>query len=174
MIPTEQIQETQGRPENHQKEQRTIPGYLLVNMNLTDSSWWLVKNTPDVTRFVGASNKPVPLNQGEVDRPCRPRDRRASAHARAVLDRGVGQGRVRAAVRLLGRVSEINDDAAKLKVLVSIFSRETPVEVGSAAEEDLGPWASRKVLGPSSSSRCRVAPPDPELRRSAPPWASAA
>src|SRR5918998_895608 len=67
VIPTEQIQEMKDG-QKIQKEQRTMPGYLLVNMNLTDDSWSLVKNTPGVTGFVGASNKPVPLTQGEIDR----------------------------------------------------------------------------------------------------------
>src|SRR6266513_3551365 len=60
VIPTEQIQELKDG-QKIQKEQRTMPGYLLVNMNLTDDSWGLVKNTPGVTGFVGAQNKPVPL-----------------------------------------------------------------------------------------------------------------
>ena len=67
VIPTEQVQEMKDG-QKQTKEQRTMPGYLLVNMNLTDDSWQLVKNTPGVTGFVGASNQPVPLNQGEVDR----------------------------------------------------------------------------------------------------------
>ncbi|MGZ5339312.1 MAG: transcription termination/antitermination NusG family protein, partial [Thermoleophilaceae bacterium] len=67
MIPTEQVQEIKDG-QKLTKEQRTMPGYLLVNMNMTDDSWQLVKNTPGVTGFVGASNNPVPLNQGEVDR----------------------------------------------------------------------------------------------------------
>ena len=61
VIPTEQVQEMKDG-QKQTKEQRTMPGYLLVNMNLTDDSWQLVKNTPGVTGFVGAAN-PVPLNQ---------------------------------------------------------------------------------------------------------------
>ena len=102
VIPTEQVQEMKDG-QKQTKEQRTMPGYLLVNMNLTDDSWQLVKNTPGVTGFVGASNNPVPLNQDGGRPPAPPRDRRAPAHARAVLDRRVGQGRLRPAVRLLGR-----------------------------------------------------------------------
>src|SRR5918998_2604222 len=67
VIPTEQVQEMKDG-QKVQKEQRTMPGYLLVNMNLSDDSWVLVKNTPGVTGFVGSSNKPVPLTQGEIDR----------------------------------------------------------------------------------------------------------
>src|SRR4028118_2130975 len=67
VIPTEQVQEMKDG-QKVTKEQRTIPGYLLVNMNLTDDSWGLVKNTPGVTGFVGSRNKPVPLSKDEVDR----------------------------------------------------------------------------------------------------------
>src|SRR5262245_53432681 len=67
VIPTEQGQALKDG-QKVQTETRTMPGYLLVNMILTDDSWQLVKNTPGVTGFVGASNKPVPLSQVEVDR----------------------------------------------------------------------------------------------------------
>ena len=66
VIPTEQVQEMKDG-QKVQKEQRTMPGYLLVNMNLSDYSWGLVKNTPGVTGFVGARNKPVALSKPEVD-----------------------------------------------------------------------------------------------------------
>ena len=129
IIPTEQIQELKDG-QKIQKEQRTMPGYLLVNMNLTDDSWSLVKNTPGVTGFVGASNKPVPLNQGEVDRLMH---RKAAERPRTRAQFSIGES-VKVVSGPLsdfsGEISEINDDAAKLKVLVSIFGRETPVEVG--------------------------------------------
>ena len=129
VIPTEQVQEMKDG-QKVQKEQRTMPGYLLVNMNLTDDSWSLVKNTPGVTGFVGASNKPVPLNQGEVDRLMH---REAAERPRARAQFSIGES-VKVVSGPLsdfsGEISEINDDAAKLKVLVSIFGRETPVEVG--------------------------------------------
>ena len=102
VVPTEQVQELKDG-QKIQKEQRTMPGYLLVNMNLDDESWALVKNTPGVTGFVGASNNPVPLNQGEVDRLLHREAAERPAHARPVLDRRIREGRVRPAVRLLGR-----------------------------------------------------------------------
>jgi transcriptional antiterminator NusG len=129
VIPTEQVQEVKDG-QKLTKEQRTMPGYLLVNMNLTDDSWQLVKNTPGVTGFVGSSNNPVPLNQGEVDRLLhretaeRPRTRAQFAIGESVK---VVSGPLS---DFSGEISEINEDAAKLKVLVSIFGRETPVEVG--------------------------------------------
>src|SRR5215218_4678419 len=119
VIPTEQVQ-----------EQRTMPGYLLVNMNLTDDSWQLVKNTPGVTGFVGASNNPVPLNQGEVDRLLH-RETAERPRTRAQFSIGESVKVVSGPLSdFSGEISEINEDGAKLKVLVSIFGRETPFEVG--------------------------------------------
>jgi transcriptional antiterminator NusG len=129
VIPTEQVQELRDG-QKIQKEQRTMPGYLLVNMNLTDDSWQLVKNTPGVTGFVGATNNPVPLSQVEVDRLLH---REAAERPRARAQFAIGES-VKVVSGPLsdfsGEISEINEDAAKLKVLVSIFGRETPVEVG--------------------------------------------
>src|SRR5438874_6697457 len=67
VVPTEQIVETRDG-QKVQTETRILPGYVLVNMDLTDEAWTVVKNTPGVTGFVGAGSKPVPLSQGEVDR----------------------------------------------------------------------------------------------------------
>jgi len=129
VIPTEQVQELKDG-QKIQKEQRTMPGYLLVNMNLTDDSWSLVKNTPGVTGFVGAQQKPVPLSQPEVDRLL---NREVAERPRARAQFSIGES-VKVVSGPLsdfsGEISEINEDAAKLKVLVSIFGRETPVEVG--------------------------------------------
>ena len=86
-----------------QSEKRTMPGYVLVNMEMNDDTWSLVKNTPGVTGFVGSRDKPVPLSKPEVDRLLHRETRGAAAHARPVLDRRVRQGHLRAAVRLLRR-----------------------------------------------------------------------
>src|ERR671922_345103 len=67
VIPTEQVSEMKDG-QKIQTEKRTMPGYVLVNMDLNEDSWGLVKGTPGVTGFVGASNKPVPPTQAEVDR----------------------------------------------------------------------------------------------------------
>ena len=114
VIPTEQVQELKDG-QKIQKEQRTMPG---------------VKNTPGVTGFVGAQNNPVPLSQVEVDRLLH---REAAERPRARAQFAIGES-VKVVSGPLsdfsGEISEINEDAAKLKVLVSIFGRETPVEVG--------------------------------------------
>ena len=129
VIPTEVVSEMKDG-QKVQKEQRTMPGYLLVNMNLTDDSWGLVKSTPGVTSFVGADQKPVPLSQVEVDRLL---NRETAERPRTRAQFSIGES-VKVVSGPLsdfsGEISEINEDAAKLKVLVSIFGRETPVEVG--------------------------------------------
>src|SRR2546428_10808304 len=67
VVPTEQVIETKDG-QKVQTDKRVLPGYVLVNMDLNDDAWSVVKNTPGVTGFVGAGNKPVPLSQPEVDR----------------------------------------------------------------------------------------------------------
>jgi transcriptional antiterminator NusG len=129
VVPTESVSEMK----DNQKvtvEKRTMPGYVLVNMELNEDSWQLVKGTPGVTGFVGASNEPVPLTQPEVDRLLH---REVAQKVATKAQFSIGES-----VKVIsgplsdfsGEISEINQDAAKLKVLVSIFGRETPVEVG--------------------------------------------
>jgi transcriptional antiterminator NusG len=129
VVPTESVSEMK----DNQKitvEKRTMPGYVLVNMELNEDSWGLVKGTPGVTGFVGASNEPVPLTQGEVDRLLH---REVAVRERKKATFAIGE-----TVKVIsgplsdfsGEISEMNEDASRLKVLVSIFGRETPVEVG--------------------------------------------
>ncbi len=130
VVPTESVSEMK----DNQKitvEKRTMPGYVLVNMDLNEDSWSLVKGTPGVTGFVGASNEPVPLTQEEVnrllhrevaDRPGRPRAQFGIGESVKVVSGPLSD--------FSGEISEVNEDAQRLKVLVSIFGRETPVEVG--------------------------------------------
>ena len=129
VVPTEQVTEMQNG-QRVQKEQRTMPGYVLVNMDMNDETWALVKNTPGVTGFVGSRDKPVPLSQPEVDRLLH---RETAERPRTRAQFSIGESvKVISGPRsdFSGEIAEINEDAAKLKVLVSIFGRETPVEVG--------------------------------------------
>ena len=129
VIPTEHISEIKDG-QKIQIERRTMPGYVLVNMDLNEGSWGVVKGTPGVTGFVGASNKPVPLSQPEIDRLL---NRETAERPRTRAQFSIGES-VKVVSGPLsdfsGEISEINPDASKLKVLVSIFGRETPVEVG--------------------------------------------
>jgi len=131
VIPTEQIQEMKDG-KKIEKEQRTMPGYLLVNMNLTDDSWGLVKNTPGVTGFVGAGSKPVPLSPGEVDRILKTGAATAE-RPRAQVEFQLGES-VKVTSGPLsdfdGEIVDVNPDQQKLKVLVDIFERQVPVELG--------------------------------------------
>ena len=129
VVPTETVSEMKDN-QKVSVEKRTMPGYVLVNMELNDDSWGLVKNTPGVTGFVGASNEPVPLTQTEVERLLH---REVAQKVATKAQFSIGE-QVKVVSGPLsdfsGEISEINADAQKLKVLVSIFGRETPVEVG--------------------------------------------
>jgi len=128
VVPTETVSEMK----DNQKvtvEKRTMPGYVLVNMDLNEDSWGVVKGTPGVTGFVGASNEPVPLTQPEVDRLLH-REVAQKVATKAQFSIGESVKVINGPLSdFSGEISEINQDAAKLKVLVSIFGRETPVEV---------------------------------------------
>ena len=129
VVPTETVSEMK----DNQKitvEKRTMPGYVLVNMDLNEDSWGVVKGTPGVTGFVGASNEPVPLTQAEVDRLLK-KEVATAPRTRAQFSIGESVKVIHGPLSdFSGEISEINEDAARLKVLVSIFGRETPVEVG--------------------------------------------
>jgi transcriptional antiterminator NusG len=130
VIPTEQIVETKDG-QKVQTEKRTLPGYVLVNMDMTPDALWLVKNTPGVTGFVGSvrDNEPVPLSQAEVDRvlhtavESRPKIRTEFTEGESVK---VIAGPLS---DFTGEIAEINAEQGRLKVLVSIFGRETPAEL---------------------------------------------
>src|SRR5918911_2666800 len=129
VIPTEQVSEMKDG-QRVQTEKRTMPGYVLVNMDLNEDSWAVVKGTPGVTGFVGASNEPIPLTQMEVDRLLH-REVAVRTPSRAQFAIGESVKVISGPLSdFSGEISEINEDAGKLKVLVSIFGRETPVEVG--------------------------------------------
>ena len=119
--------------EKIEKKKKTLPGYILINMNLNmvanPELWTVIKETQDLTGFVGASTDPMPLTQGEVDKLLH------NEVAQKVASKA--QFTIGESVKVVagpmsdfsGEIAEINQDAAKLKVLVSIFGRETPVEV---------------------------------------------
>ena len=107
-----------------------MPGYVLVNLDLNEESWGLVKNTPGVTGFVGAGQEPVPLTQFEVDRLLH-REVAQKVATRAQFTIGESVKVVAGPLSdFSGEISEVQSESQKLKVLVSIFGRETPVEVG--------------------------------------------
>src|SRR5918998_6450007 len=125
VVPTEQRIETKDG-QRVQTDQRVLPGYVLVNMDMSDEAWTVVKNTPGVTGFVGAGSKPVPLSQLEVDRILHTATG-AAAPRRAVADFELGQS-VKVTSGPLsdfdGEIVDVNPDQQKLKVQVNIFERQ--------------------------------------------------
>ncbi|HVM36466.1 MAG TPA: transcription termination/antitermination protein NusG [Actinomycetota bacterium] len=131
VIPMEDVMEIkQGKKQVVQK--KVFPGYLLVRMYLEDDSWYVVRNTPGVTGFVQSGAKPTPLSDREINRilQVKPEDKK-KLKPRLEFDE---QESVRVIsgpfANFTGTISEINVDQSKLKVLVNIFGRETPVELG--------------------------------------------
>jgi transcription termination/antitermination protein NusG len=128
IVPTEeQVELKEGQ--RRIVERRIYPGYVLIKMVLDEESWYVVRNTPGVTGFVGIGTKPTPLRQEEVDRIMR----------RMEAEEPVAQVKVKSGdrVRIVegsfvdfnGVVDEVYPDKGKARVLVSFFNRETPIEV---------------------------------------------
>ena len=128
LVPTEEeIEIKQGK--RYPVEKKVFPGYVLVDMAMSDDSWYVVRNTPGVTSFVGSGNKPTPLTDAEVKQILRqikmdaPRYKVAFTKGEAVR---VTDGPF---ADFHGVVDEVHPERNKVKVLVSIFGRETPVEL---------------------------------------------
>jgi transcriptional antiterminator NusG len=113
----------------HVVEERIYPGYVLVEMIVTDDSWYVVRNTPRVTGFVGSGTTPIPLSEAEIKELQR---RMGVEEPKYKIDLGVGDP-----VKVTdgpfkdfdGKVSEVDEEKGKIKVFVSMFGRETPVEL---------------------------------------------
>ena len=131
-IPTESVIEIKNG-KKVPTVQRQFPGYLLVNMDLNDDTWRLVRQTPGVTQIVGAGDTPTPLSRAEVERLLHPGEAAEQREkVKTTVDYQIGE-----TVKVIagplsdftGSISDINVDQSRLKVLVSIFGRETPVEL---------------------------------------------
>ncbi|WP_237742505.1 transcription termination/antitermination protein NusG [Mycobacterium sp. VKM Ac-1816D] len=146
-VPTEEVTEIKNG-QRKQVNRKVLPGYILVRMDLTDESWSAVRNTPGVTGFVGATSKPSPLTLDDVVKfllpPAaakKPASTKAAAAASSeatlerpeiLVDFEVGESVTvmdGPFATLPASISEVNAEQQKLKVLVSIFGRETPVEL---------------------------------------------
>jgi transcription termination/antitermination protein NusG len=148
-VPTEEVTEIKNG-QRKQVNRKVLPGYILVRMDLTDESWSAVRNTPGVTGFVGATSKPSALMlndvvkfllpQGAAKKPAKGTAAAAAAVADGGLERAVVEVdyEVGESVTVMdgpfatlpATINEVNAEQQKLKVLVSIFGRETPVELG--------------------------------------------
>ncbi|HEY2128082.1 MAG TPA: transcription termination/antitermination protein NusG [Streptosporangiaceae bacterium] len=133
-VPVHEVTEIKGG-KRQQVSEKVLPGYILVRMDLTDESWAAVRNTPGVTGFVGLSSRPSPLSLDEVASLLAPEPeqkvtpaevRRSSVEYEPGESVTVMDGPF---ATLPATVNEVNPDTQKLKVLVSIFGRETPVEL---------------------------------------------
>jgi transcriptional antiterminator NusG len=130
LIPKELVTDHKSGGRKITAEKKIFPGYILVQMELDDGSWYVVRNTPGVTGFVGSQGKPVPLSRKEFERI----QGRVAAQAKPRTFTDFVEGM---AVKVTsgpladfdGLVSEVNPDQGKIKVMVSIFGRETPVEL---------------------------------------------
>jgi len=134
-VPVHMVTEIKGG-KRQQVSEKVLPGYILVRMDLTDESWAVVRNTPGVTGFVGLSSRPSPLQLNEVASLLAPEPepgaKQAEAARTSTPDFEVGESVTvmdGPFATLPATVNEINPDTQKLKVLVSIFGRETPVEL---------------------------------------------
>jgi transcription termination/antitermination protein NusG len=134
-VPVHQVTEIKGG-KRQQVQEKVLPGYILVRMDLTDESWAVVRNTPGVTGFVGLSSRPSPLQLGEVASLLAPEPepgtKQAETARASTVEFEVGESVTvmdGPFATLPATVNEVNPDTQKLKVLVSIFGRETPVEL---------------------------------------------
>ncbi|MDR3315715.1 MAG: transcription termination/antitermination protein NusG [Coriobacteriales bacterium] len=129
-IPTEEVIEIKEGGRRVTTDKKVLPGYVLVRMELDDHSWGIVRNTPGVTGFVGAQGKPSPLSRAEYDKIMK----RTSSDAPKKTSSNLAVGQ---SVKVIsgplvefdGTISEVQPEAGKVKVMVSIFGRETPVEL---------------------------------------------
>jgi transcriptional antiterminator NusG len=130
-VPTEEVVEVH-RSKKRVREQRHFPGYVLVKMTLTDEAYHLVKNTPKVTGFLGAQNKPQPVSAAEVERILGHVQEVAAARPRRMITYEIGE-RVQVTdgpfASFEGVVEEVDEERGRLKVSVTIFGRATPVDL---------------------------------------------
>ncbi len=128
LVPTEKKIKIKGG-KRVEEEEKIYPGYVLVDMIVTDDSWYVVRNTPRVTGFVGSGVFPVPLDKKEVETLFSRMNKEEIKHT---IDLSIDE-----TVKIVdgpfkdleGKVSEVDDSRGKVKVLVSMFGRETPVEL---------------------------------------------
>ncbi len=130
LIPTEKVSEVK---EGKKKisERKFFPGYILVEMEMNDESWYLIKNTPGITGFVGSGNKPIPLQETDIDNIIKQQEDK-TVKPKPKIDFNIGENvRVKegAFANFNGTIDEVNPNKGKLKVMVTIFGRQTPIEV---------------------------------------------
>ena len=136
VVPTEEEVEVRGG-QRRTVAKKILPSYVLIQMKVSDQSWNIVRNTPGVTGFVGSGNKPIPLREEEVDQIMK---RMTAESPRIKIGFKQGQS-VRVTdgpfIDFVGVVDEISEGKGKVKVLLTLFGRETPVELDFLQVEKL-------------------------------------
>ena len=131
LVPTQEVTEIKGGKRKISVK-TSFPGYVLVRMDLNDELWYVVKSTPGVMGFVGTSSQPTPLQDEEVEEIINIAEHGPGEDARQVIDLSLGDS-----AKIIdgpftgfsGVVDEINEEKSKLKLMISIFGRTTPVEL---------------------------------------------
>lgn len=128
LVPKEKIWEVKGG-KRELVEKKIYPGYVFIDMVVTDDSWYLVRNTPKVTGFVGTGTTPLPVNKEDIEELLRRTkteeliyETNINVNDLVQITQGVFKG-------IQGKVVEVDKERGKLKVIISIFNRETPIEV---------------------------------------------
>lgn len=136
IVPVENEIEIKGG-ERRTVSRKTLPGYILVQMKLDEQSWYVVRNTPGVTGFVASGNRPIPLEEEEVQNML---SRMKSATPRVKIGFSKGEN-VRITdgpfAEFIGTVDEINIEKGKVRLMVSFFGRETPIDLDLSQVEKI-------------------------------------
>jgi len=130
LVPTEQVSEVKAGKKRI-SQRKFFPGYLLVEMELTDETWYMIKSIPGVTGFVGAGSRPLPLREDEIDTILKQaKEAKEKPTPKVVFEKGesvrVTDGPF---TNFNGQIEETNLTKGKIKVMISIFGRATPVEL---------------------------------------------
>ncbi len=130
LIPTEQISEVKGGKKRI-SQRKFFPGYILVEMDLNDKTWYFIKNTSGITGFVGSGSRPIPLSDSEVDSIVKQSESsKEKPIPKVIFEKGepvrVKEGPF---TNFNGNIEEANLEKGKVKVTISIFGRSTPVEL---------------------------------------------
>lgn len=130
LIPTEKVSEVK-EGKKRITERKFFPGYILIQMELTDESWYLVKNTQGISGFVGSGKTPIPLSEEDINQILRQQEEKTSKPKPKVEFTAGESVRVKegAFANFNGTIEEVNPNRGKLKVMVPIFGRSTPVEL---------------------------------------------
>ena len=130
LVPIEQVSEIKGGKKKI-SERKFFPGYILIEMELTDDSWYMIKSISGVTGFVGAGTRPIPLKADEIDTILRQaKDAKEKPTPKVMFEKGeavrVTEGPF---MNFNGNIEESNAGKGKIKIMISIFGRATPVEL---------------------------------------------